>query len=100
MFGRKLYHLKAKLRSASGLAIEERMEAAIQRSTDFHAGSEFSIEFISFEGKHHPIGITQKWTGPNFIETGQLFPAILIGRLVAMELSARERGGGSSTPDR
>ena len=51
------------------------MEAAIQRSTDFHAGSEFSIEFISFEGKHHPIGITQKWTGPNFIETGQLFPA-------------------------
>ena len=32
--------------------------------------------------------------------TGQLFPAILIGRLVAMELSARERGAGSSTPDR
>ncbi|MCU1264397.1 MAG: hypothetical protein JWM21_715, partial [Acidobacteria bacterium] len=27
------------------------------------------------EGQHYPVGITQKWLGPNFIETGQLFPA-------------------------
>jgi hypothetical protein len=51
------------------------METAIERSPAFHPGSEFSIEFVSFEGQHHAIGITQKWTGPNFIETGQLFPA-------------------------
>jgi hypothetical protein len=51
------------------------MESAIQRSNAYHPGAEFSIEFISFDGEHSPIGITQKWTGPNFIETGQVFPA-------------------------
>jgi HAD superfamily hydrolase (TIGR01484 family) len=35
MFGRKLYHLNAKPRIASGLAIGERMEAAIQRKSGF-----------------------------------------------------------------
>jgi hypothetical protein len=51
------------------------VEMAIQRSKELHPGAEFSIEFVSFEGKHYPIGITQKWIAPNFIETGQLFPA-------------------------
>jgi hypothetical protein len=51
------------------------MEMAIPRSTALHAGAEFSIEFVSFEGQHHAVGVTQKWLGPNFIETGQLFPA-------------------------
>ena len=32
--------------------------------------------------------------------TGQLFPAIFIARLVAMEITSRERAGGPSTPDR
>ena len=51
------------------------MEMAIPRSTALHPGAEFSIEFVSFEGQHYAVGITQKWLGPNFIETGQLFPA-------------------------
>jgi hypothetical protein len=51
------------------------IEMAIQRATELHAGAEFSIEFVSYEEQHYPVGITQKWLGPNFIETGQLFPA-------------------------
>jgi ATP-grasp domain-containing protein len=51
------------------------MEMAIERSTALHPGAEFSIEFVTFDGRHYPVGITQKWIGPNFIETGQLFPA-------------------------
>ena len=51
------------------------VESAIQRSTALHPGAEFSIEFVSFDGQHHPVGITQKWIAPNFIEIGQLFPA-------------------------
>lgn len=51
------------------------IEMAIPRSTALHPGAEFSIEFVSFEGQHYPVGITQKWTGPNFIEIGQFFPS-------------------------
>lgn len=51
------------------------IECAIDRSTRLHPGAEFSIEFLSFEGHHFPVGITQKWTGPNFMESGHLFPA-------------------------
>ena len=51
------------------------VEQAIQRSTSLHPGAEFSIEYVSFEGRHYPVGITQKWIASNFIETGQLFPA-------------------------
>jgi hypothetical protein len=51
------------------------IEMAIPRSTTLHPGAEFSIEFVSFEGQHHPAGVTQKWLGPNFIESGQFFPS-------------------------
>ena len=51
------------------------IEMAIPRSTALHPGAEFSIEFVSFEGRHYPLGITQKWIGPNFIEIGQFFPS-------------------------
>ena len=51
------------------------VEQAIQRSASLHPGAEFSIEYVSFEGQHYPVGITQKWIASNFIETGQLFPA-------------------------
>ena len=60
-----------------GIEVRPRVlvETAIQRSRDLHPGAEFSIEFVSFDGEHHPVGITQKWTGASFIETGQLFPS-------------------------
>ncbi|HKR11538.1 MAG TPA: hypothetical protein VJT15_05760 [Pyrinomonadaceae bacterium] len=51
------------------------MEMAIPRSTALHPGAEFSIEFVSFEGQHYPVGVVQKWLGPDFIEMGQFFPA-------------------------
>ena len=51
------------------------IEMAIPRSTALHPGAEFSIEFVSFEGQHHPVGITQKWLAPNFIEIAQFFPS-------------------------
>lgn len=51
------------------------IEMAVPRSTSLHPGAEFSIEFVSFEGQHHPVGITQKWLAPNFIEIGQFFPS-------------------------
>lgn len=51
------------------------IETAIQASSAYQPGAEFSIEFVSCGGRHHPVGVTQKWTGPYCIETGQLFPA-------------------------
>jgi len=51
------------------------IEKAIRRSQSLHPGAEYSIEFVSFQGRHSAVGIVQKWTGPNFIETGHLFPA-------------------------
>jgi hypothetical protein len=51
------------------------IESAIDRSSRLHPGAEFSIEFLSFQEHHYPVGITQKWTGPNFLEAGHLFPA-------------------------
>jgi|SRR6201996_5423602 len=51
------------------------VETAIERSTALHPGAEFSVEFVSFAKQHHFVGVTQKWTGPNFVEIGHLFPA-------------------------
>lgn len=51
------------------------LETEIRRSKELHPGAEFSVEYVSFRGKHHPVGVTQKWLGPNFIEAGHLFPA-------------------------
>jgi hypothetical protein len=51
------------------------IEAAIQRSAELHPGAEFSVEFVSHQGQHYAGGITQKWTGPGFIESGHVFPA-------------------------
>ncbi len=68
------------------------VEMAIERAEHLHPGAEFSIEFVSFEGSHHAVGVTQKWTGPNFIETGHLFPAesLPAGLESAVETSMRE----------
>ena len=40
-------------------------------------GREYSVECISYQGTHHFLAITQKYTtgAPNFIETGHLEPA-------------------------
>jgi hypothetical protein len=51
------------------------IEKAIERSQALHPGAEYSIEFVSFEGRHFAAGVVQKWIGQNFIECGHLFPA-------------------------
>lgn len=44
---------------------------------EFAEGQEYSVEFISYRGKHHFLALTQKYTtgAPRFIETGHLEPA-------------------------
>lgn len=44
---------------------------------EFFEGREFSVEHISWEGKHYFLSVTEKFTtgSPNFIEKGHLEPA-------------------------
>lgn len=46
---------------------------------EYIEGDEYSIETISWEGKHEILSITQKWTtgAPQFIEVAHLEPALL-----------------------
>lgn len=64
------------LNTAVNAAIEEGFEkkALIE---EFVEGQEYSVEGISFRGKHHILAMTLKYTtgAPNFIETGHLEPA-------------------------
>lgn len=58
---------RAKNESFSGVVLAE----------EFFQGSEYSVEYISWEGKHHFLSITEKFTSgaPMFIEKGHLEPA-------------------------
>lgn len=71
-----------KLESPYGL--ENAVEAAINSSfekkaliEEFAEGQEYSVEGISYNGIHHILAITLKYTtgAPHFIETGHLEPA-------------------------
>lgn len=44
---------------------------------EFVEGQEYSVEYISYEGKHTFLALTQKYTtgSPHFIETGHVQPA-------------------------
>ncbi len=44
---------------------------------EFAEGQEYSVEYISFRGRHHFLALTLKYTtgAPGFIETGHLEPA-------------------------
>lgn len=64
------------LKSAVAHAIEQSFEkkALIE---EFAQGKEYSVEFISYNGKHHFLAMTEKFTtgAPSFIETGHMQPA-------------------------
>lgn len=71
-----------KLTDDSGLeeAIENAKEQGFEKYAlveEFATGREFSVEYISWEGKHDFLALTQKYTtgAPGFIETGHLEPA-------------------------
>lgn len=71
-----------KLDSADKLeeAIKEAVEAGFEKKAlieEFAEGTEYSVEGISFNGEHHILAMTLKYTtgAPHFIETGHLEPA-------------------------
>ena len=71
-----------KLETADGLsaAIEHAKEQGFVKQAlveEFAEGKEYSVECLSIDGKHHLLGITEKFTtgAPAFIETGHIEPA-------------------------
>lgn len=71
-----------KLNSADGLqdAVNHAMEEGFEKKAlieEYAEGTEYSVEHISYEGKHYFLALTLKYTtgAPNFIETGHLQPA-------------------------
>lgn len=78
-----------KLESNAGL--QEAIDRAKGLSLEGHAlveefaiGQEYSVECISWQGEHHFLAMTYKYTtgSPMFIETGHLQPAPLTGELL------------------
>lgn len=71
----KVYE-RGQLSEAIGSAKEQGFEkrALVE---EFAEGDEYSVEYISFEGQHHFLAMTKKYTtgDPHFIETGHLEPA-------------------------
>ena len=61
-------------------AITASMQEGFERKVlveEFAEGQEYSVEYISYQGKHHFLAMTHKYTtgAPHFIETGHLQPA-------------------------
>lgn len=70
-------------------AIENAMEQSFCKRIlveEFVTGDEFSVESISWEGKHTVIAFTRKYTtgAPGFIETGHMEPAFDASESVLM----------------
>lgn len=66
--------------------IPKAVQSAVENAFEKHAiieeyfeGEEYSCECISYQGEHHVLAITKKYTTgyPHFIETGHMEPALL-----------------------
>lgn len=73
-----------KLENCSGVreAVSRSIENSFAKKAiieEYLEGNEYSCECISFDGKHHFLAVTKKYTtgSPNFIETGHLQPSDL-----------------------
>ena len=73
-----------KLSSSEGLerAIENAKQQGFEKAAlveEFATGKEYSVEYISWKGKHTFLALTQKYTtgAPRFIETGHMEPAMV-----------------------
>ena len=71
-----------KLNDSKGLksAIDSAIRQSFEKKAlieEFAVGKEYSVEFVSFNGNHKFLAMTEKFTtdAPNFIETGHLQPA-------------------------
>lgn len=67
-------------RSQLAGAIEDALSVGFEKKAiieEFVEGTEYSVEYISWEGDHHFLALTKKYTtgSPHFIETGHLEPA-------------------------
>lgn len=72
----------SKLDGPEGLerAVENAIKLSFEKKAlveEYVEGQEYSVEFISYAGKHHFIALTKKYTtgAPHFIETGHIEPA-------------------------
>ena len=73
-----------KLDDSAGLenAIEKARSQSFEKKVlieEFAEGREYSVECISWDGEHHLLAVTKKYTtgAPHFIETAHLEPALL-----------------------
>ena len=78
-----------KLMGVEGLAeaIEAAKEQGFRKEAlveEFAEGQEYSVECVSWNGEHHFLALTQKFTtgAPHFIETGHLEPAPVSAELL------------------
>lgn len=75
----------------------EELESAIERAKDqgfekkalveeFAEGKEYSVEFISWQGRHTFLALTEKFTtgAPGYVETGHIQPANIKGQQLEM----------------
>ncbi len=103
---RGIYKVTAQdqLQQAVGSAIEQSFDkqALVE---EFAEGQEYSVEYISFQGEHHFLALTHKYTtgAPHFIETGHLQPApvsaellVRIQQVVVHALDTLELKNGAS----
>lgn len=69
---------KSELQEAIRVAAEVSFEKKAMIE-EFVEGQEYSVEYISYQGKHTFLALTQKFTtgAPHFIETGHLQPAVV-----------------------
>lgn len=97
-------------RSITKLCQPDGLESAVQLALDvsfsgaavieeFFEGSEYSVEFISWKGRHYFLALTKKFTtgSPHFIETGHVQPAdvspIMLERIKRVILHALDSLG-------
>ena len=81
-FNWKRLIILCKLQDRKGLreAVEHAQEESFENQVlveEYVTGTEYSVEYISYQGEHHFLAMTLKRTtgAPYFIETGHLEPA-------------------------
>lgn len=94
--------------SQMGAAVELALKESFEKKVmieEFAEGDEYSIEYISYEGRHHFLNITKKYTtgAPNFIETAHMEPSDLsedmvenVKRIIEKSLDALQIQYGAS----
>ncbi|PHU34544.1 ATP-grasp domain-containing protein [Pseudobutyrivibrio ruminis] len=76
-------------------AVDKSIEYSFEKKAlveEFAEGQEYSVEYISYQGMHHFLALTKKYTtgAPNFIETGHIEPAPVSEELLEKVKSVTE----------